>query len=148
MIILNVIVFSALLSLPIPVTQPIEKAFLQNSAEILRETLTSSGDIPVSLPEPLSLADQLSPDQVYLIFRRVFSIFKTTEFFVDSGFSTLPGRAGGILKARWSFRNQKTGDSFPIRVFFYLAPEASPDGPGQGPQGNVLRIVEIRAEKL
>jgi hypothetical protein len=146
--ILNFLALSALLSLPVPVTNSIEKAFLQNSPEILREILTTRGDIPVSFPDPLSLADQLSPDQAYLVFKRFFSVYKTTEFFVDPSLSTVPGRPGGILKARWSFRNQKTGNQYPIRVFFYVMLEAASPSPGPGSPGSVLRIVEIRAEKL
>lgn len=141
MTIVNVLSLSLLLSLPAPVTNPLERAFLQNSAAILAQTLTAEGSIPVSLAEPLSLADQLSPEQAYLVFRRIFAVYKTTEFFVAPGLSAFPGRAGGILKARWSFRNQRTGNTYPMRVFFYLAPEA-------GPGGRVLRIIEVRAEKL
>ncbi len=141
MTIVNVLSLSLLLSLPAPVTNPLERAFLQNSAAILAQILTAEGSIPVSLAEPLSLADQLSPEQAYLVFRRIFAVYKTTEFFVAPGLSAFPGRAGGILKARWSFRNQRTGNTYPMRVFFYLAPEA-------GPGGRVLRIIEVRAEKL
>jgi hypothetical protein len=122
-------------------TNPLERAFLENSADILAQTLTAEGSIPVSLGEPLSVADQLSPDQAYLVFRRIFSVYKTTEFYVASGLVTFPGRSGAVLKARWAFRNQRTGNTYPMRVSFYLAPEAGPDG-------RVLRIVEVRAEKL
>ena len=148
MAILNATVLTVLLSLPLPATPPIEKAFLQNSADALAEVLTSRGGIPVSLPEPLSLADVLSPDQAYLVFRRVFAIFKTTEFFVTPGLATLPGRPGGILRARWSFRSEKTGRTIPVRIFFYLSPE--PPGTGAGPTDGrgVLRVVEIRGERL
>jgi hypothetical protein len=146
--IFNVLSLSLLLSLPVPITKPLESAFLQNSPEILEGLLTTGGNIPVSLPDPLSLADQLSPDQAYLVFKRVFSVFKTTEFFVDPGLTTLPGRPGGILKARWSFRNQKTGNQYPVRVFFYVIPEPASPGSFSGTRGSVLKIVEIRAEKL
>jgi hypothetical protein len=146
--ILNVFALTALLSFPVPVTKTLEKAFLQNSPEILAEILTSNGDIPVSLPDPLSLADQLSSDQAYLAFRRFFSVFKTTEFFVMPGLTTIPGRAGGILKARWSFLDQKTGRPYPVRVFFYLSPETPKPVPGRDSRASVLRVVEIRAEKL
>lgn len=146
MTILSVVALASLLSLP--VTKPIEKAFLQNSADALAEVLTGQGDIPVSFPEPLSLADQLSPDQVFLVFRRVFSVYKTTEFFVTPGLTTLPGRPGGILKARWSFRDEKTGKTYPVRLFFYLSSELPGTGPGRGAQGSVFRVVEIRAERL
>jgi hypothetical protein len=147
-IILNVFVLSALLALPVPVTKPIERAFLENSPGGLAEVLTARGDIPVSLPEPLSIADQLSPDQVYLVFRRVFSVYRTTEFFVTPGLTTLPGRPGGILRARWSFRDQKTGRISPLRVFFFLSPEPLSTVPGRGAARSALRIVEIRGERL
>jgi hypothetical protein len=146
--IFSVLTLSLLLSVPVPITKPIERAFLQSSPGILRELLTAGGDIAVSLPDPLLLADQLSPDQAYLVFRRVFSVFKTTEFFVDPVLSTLPGRAGGILRARWSFRNEKTGNQYLVRVFFYVAPEPVASGSFPGESQNVLKIVEIRAERL
>lgn len=148
MVILNSLALTILLALPVPAAPPIEKAFLQNSADTLAEALTARGDIPVSLPEPISLADVLSPDQAYLVFRRVFATFKTTEFFVTPGLATLPGRPGGILRARWSVRSERTGRTTPVRIFFYLSPE--PRGPGSGPKGSgsVLRVVEIRGERL
>ncbi len=74
MTIVNVLSLGFLLSLPAPMTNPLEKAFLQNSAEVLAQTLTAEGSIPVSLAEPFTMADQLSPDQAYLVFRRIFSV--------------------------------------------------------------------------
>ena len=148
MTIFSVLTLSILLSVPVPITKPIERVFLQSSPGILRELLTAGGDIAVSLPDPLLLADQLSPDQAYLVFKRVFSVFKTTEFFVDPVLSTLPSRPGGILKARWSFRNEKTGNQYLVRVFFYVTPEPAASGSIPGERKNVLKIVEIRAERL
>jgi hypothetical protein len=139
---------SVLLALPFPITARVEKAFLQNSPQILRELLTSAGTIPVSLPEPLSFADQLSPDQAYLVFGRIFSVFKTTEFTTDPQLSALPGLPGGILKARWSFRNERTGDQYPFRIYFFVVPERLPPSGGAPGRGIAFKIVEIRAEKL
>lgn len=139
---------SVLLALPFPIAARVEKAFLQNSPQILRELMTSEGTIPVSLPEPLSLADQLSPDQACLVFGRIFSVFKTTEFTTDPQLSALPGLPGGILKARWSFRNERTGDQYPFRVYFFVVPERLPPSAGAPGRGIGLKIVEIRAEKL
>ena len=139
---------SVLLALPFPIAARVESAFLQNSPQILRELLTSEGTLPVSLPEPLSLADQMSPDQAYLVFGRIFSVFKTTEFTTDPRLSALPGLPGGILKARWSFRNERTGDQYPFRIYFFVVPERlSPSAGAPGPR-IALKIVEIRAEKL
>jgi hypothetical protein len=144
----NIFVLSVLLSFPLPAAKTVEKAFLQNSPEILRELLTSRGDIPLSLPDPLSLADQLSPDQVYFIFAQIFSVYKTSEFFADPRLFLVPGRAGGILTARWSFQNEKTGNLYPFRLFIYMMPETSPRRDGAPGPGGSLRIVEIRAERL
>ena len=144
----HLLALSVLLALPFPIAARVEKAFRQNSPQILRELMTSEGTIPVSLPEPLSLADELSPDQAYLVFGRIFSVFKTTEFTTDPQLSALPGLPGGILKARWSFRNERTGDQYPFRVYFFVVPERLPPSAGAPRPGIALKIVEIRAEKL
>ncbi len=144
----HIIALSVLLALPFPIASRIETAFLQNSPQILRELMTSEGALPVSLPEPLSLADLLSPDQADLVFGRIFSVFKTTEFIIDPQLSSLPGRPGGILKARWSFRNERTGDQYPFRVYFFVVPERLPPSAGAPGPRISLKIVEIRAEKL
>ncbi len=139
---------TVLLALPLPVASQVETAFLQNSPAALREVLTSEGTIPVSLPEPLSLADHLSPDQAFLVFKHIFSVFKTTEFTTEPRLSALPGTAGGILKARWSFRNERTGAQIPLRVFFFVVPvRLAPAADRHGPW-LAFKIVEIRAEKL
>ncbi len=148
MTILNVLAVSLLLSLPSPPGSSIERAFLQNSAEILEGLVTDSGDIPISLPEPLSRADLVSREQAALVFKQIFSVFKTSEFFLDPVFSTLVGSPGGILKARWSFMNQRTGNQYPFRIFFYLAPERDLRGAPGGRPALALKIVEIRAERL
>jgi len=137
-----------LLALPLPIASRVDTAFLQNSPAILRELLTTQGTIPVSLPEPLSLADELSPDQAFLVFGRIFSVFKTTEFTTDPQLSALPGLSGGILKARWSFRNERTGNQYPFRVYFFVVPERLPSSAGGRGHGMAFKIVEIRAERL
>lgn len=137
-----------LLFLPLPIASRVETAFLQDSPAILRELLTTEGTIPVSLPEPLSLADQLSPDQTFLVFNRIFSVFKTTEFTTDPQLSALPGLSGGILKARWSFRNERTGNQYPFHIYFFVVPERVERSPGDRGPGIAFKIVEIRAERL
>jgi hypothetical protein len=146
--ILNIVALSVLLSLPLPATKTVERAFLLNSPEILSELFTDRGDIPVSLPDPLSLADVLSPDQAYFVFKRIFSVYQTIEFFSEPRLFTLPGKPGGVLTARWSFRNAMTGDLYPFRIFFFLAPETPSFSSGRPGRGASLKIVEIRAEKL
>lgn len=148
MFIIHLFSLTLLLSFPPPVAARVETAFLQNSPAVLRELLTAEGTIPVSLPDPLSLADQLSPDQTFLVFGRIFSIFKTTEFTTDPRMSSLAGASGGILKARWSFRNERTGDQYPLRVYFFIVPTRLERSPGSRGPTLAFRIVEIRAEKL
>lgn len=148
----NFVSFLLLLSLPVPIASRVETAFLQNSPQLLRGLLTSEAAIPVSLPEPLSLADQLSPDQAFLVFQQIFSVYKTTEFTAEPRLSSppTPGRPGGVLKARWSFRNERTGNQYPFRIYFFVVPE-SPVLPSAGKAGGraiALRIVEVRAERL
>jgi hypothetical protein len=148
-VILHLVSLSLLLSLPIPIAARVQTAFLQDSPALLYRLLATRGDIPVSLPEPLSLADQLSPDQTYLVFDRIFSVFKTTEFTTDPELSTLPGSPGMILKARWSFRNKRTGVQYPLRrLYFFVVPVVPPPSPSPGGPVLDFRIVEIRAEKL
>jgi hypothetical protein len=137
-----------LLSLPQPVGAQVQRAFLENSPAVLCELLAADGAIPVSLPEPLSLADQLSHDQACLVFRRYFAIFKTTEFTTDPRLASLSGGAGGVLKARWSFRNKRTGAQVPLRVYFFIVPVRLPAHPDGGGPRLAFRIVEIRAEKV
>jgi hypothetical protein len=83
------------------------------------------------------------------VFDRIFSVFKTTEFTTDPALSALPGSPGMILKARWSFRNKRTGEQYPLRrLYFFIVPFVPP--PSASGRGPVLdfKIVEIRAEKL
>ena len=142
---LHVFALSFLFLLPSPAAGPIESAFLQNSPDILRGLMASEGTIPIFLPDPLSFADQVSPEQAFLLFKRIFSGFKTTEFTTDPRLSRFAGSPGGVLRARWSFRNARTGNHYPFRIFFLLAPE---DNEGPTERGVRLKIIEIRAEKL
>lgn len=148
MVTFQLLSLSLLLSLPVPIASRVETAFLQNSPQILRELFAAEGTIPVSLPEPLSLADQLSPDQAFLVFKRIFSVYKTTEFTAEPRLSALPGLPGGVLKARWSVRNERTGNQYPFRVYFFVVPGSLPRPGGARGTGIALKIVEVRAERL
>lgn len=149
MVTFHLLPLTLLLSLPLPIGAQVQTAFLENSPAILCKLLASGRAIPVSLPEPLSLADQLSHDQACLVFARFFAVFKTTEFTTDARLSSLPGgSSGGILKARWSFRNERTGAQAAFRIYLYVAPfRPPPSDSGQGPW-LAFRIIEIRAEKV
>ena len=149
MVTFHLLPLTLLLSLPLPIGTRIQMAFLENSPAALCELLAAEGTIPVSLPDPLSLADQLSHDQACLVFGRFFAIFKTTEFTTDPRLSARPGGAsGGILKTRWSFRNERTGAQVAFRVYFFVAPVRPPPGAGGREPWLAFKIVEIRAEKV
>lgn len=147
MVAFHLLPLTLLLSFPAPVATRVQAAFLQGSPAILRQVLATDGTIPVSLPEPLALADQLSPDQTYLVFLRYFATFKTTEFTIDPLMSSLPGVPGGILRARWSFRNERTGASYSFRLYFFVVPAGPVVPPGTPAPFGTSRIVEIRAER-
>ena len=147
MITLTTLALAALLAVPTPTARSIEQAFLRNSADLLAPSFPSGGTVLISLPDPISFSDQVSSEQAILLFRRFFSVYKTTEFFVDPEVSFLPGKPGRIIKTRrWSFRNVRTGLVSPIRMYFYVAP----DPPGSGREGSPpsWKIFEIRAEKI
>ncbi len=147
MITLASLALAALLAVPPPATRIIEQAFLQNDAELLGGSFPRRGTVLVSLPEPISFSDQMSSEQAVLLFKRLFSDYKTTEFFIDPEISFVPGKAGRIVKARrWSFRNVRTGLAYPIRMYFYLVPLPRKGDRETGESS--WRILEIRAEKI
>lgn len=138
---------AALSLFPPPSVVPIEQAFLSNSCQLVGELISKDGPVQISLPEPVSISDFVSAGQARLIFGRIFSDFRTSEFYVDPRLTTYPERRGGILRARWSFTHKKTGLTSVFRIYFYVLPVIvrRPHEPGKFEPG--LRIVEIRAEK-
>ncbi len=147
MISLTTLALAVLLALPVPAAKAIERAFLQNNAELLGLSFPREGTILVSLPDPISFSDQVSSEQAVLLFKRLFSIYRTTEFFIDPEISYVPGKPGRIIKSRrWSFRNILTGLTYPVRIYFYVSP--GPPERGGGEPVSHWRILEIRAEKL
>ena len=148
MITLTALALSVFLTVPVPTAKSIEQAFLQNDAELLGRSFPRRGTVLISFPEPISFSDQVSSEQAVLLFRKLFSIYKTTEFFLDPEVSFIPGKPGRIIKARrWSFRNTRTGLAYPIRMYFYVAPDLLPERSREA-DGPAWRILEIRAEKI
>ena len=147
MISLTTLALTIFLAYPAPAAKAIERAFLQNDAELLGLSFPAEGAVLISLPDPISFSDQVSSEQARLLFTRYFSTYKTTEFFLDPEVSFVPGKPGRIIKSRrWSFRNVLTGVVYPVRIYFYVSPgPPEEDGENSVP---VWRILEIRAEKL
>lgn len=120
----------------------IEKAFLRNNPGILFEMFSSREPVSISLPEPISFSDQISAEQAFFLFRKIFETYTTFEFFPEtSGFRPVgPGRY--ILKARWSFLNKNRNQNV-FHVYFYIRAEKAGSS-SRGP----WRIAEIKAERL
>ena len=149
MAILKILILTALFSLPSPNTKPIEQAFLQNNPDLLAELFPKGGAVSISLPDPISFADLVSSEQASFLFRQIFSVYKTTEFFIDPEMSYLPEKPGRIVKTRrWSFRNTRNGLQYPFRIFFYIVPEDDLKGPDRLGKNSSWKILEIRAEKI
>jgi hypothetical protein len=150
------ILIPLLFSLISTTTQDIEKAFLQNNPKILYSHLSSSSSVNISLPEPISFSDQLSNQQAYFLFKKIFSSYTTFEFFSESEIPSAVDEKNFIFKARWSFRDNKNDDQHVLHIFFFLVNEkelrdqTSHSSPNQKKGGlkNIWKIIEIRAEKI
>jgi hypothetical protein len=137
--------FLLTLSLISQTTRTIEKAFFQDDPELFFSLLSGQGHINISLPEPISFSDQMSPEQAYLFFRQVYATYSTFEFYGDSDLPVLAKGGSFIFKARWSFRNKRTNNQYVLQAFFHLIKEQPPV------RGSPLipwRITEIKAETL
>ncbi len=125
---------------PSAATQRIERAFLQNNAKMLLALMPVEGRIKLSLPEPLSFSDQLSDQQAYFLFKKIFATYITLEFYPTR--QPLPGEGRShIFKTRWSFQDPKNNKFF-MNLFFYLR-----DLSYDSSSGPLWKITEIRAEE-
>ena len=125
-------------------TQNIEKAFLQNNSKMLLSLLPSKSHINISLPSPISFADQVSNQQAYFLFKKIFSSYSTFEFYSERQRPT-EQMENTILKARWSFRDKKNNNQYVFNIFFYLH---RIDARDSEQKRNVWEITEIKAEKI
>jgi hypothetical protein len=133
-----------ILSLLSQTTRAIERSFFQDDPAVLHSLLTSRGHVNLSLPEPVSFSDQVSSEQAFFFFRRLYRTYATFEFYADAELPILIHERNMIFKARWSFRNKANNDQYVFQVFFCLAAEPGPPGDGR----SLWKITEIRAEKL
>ncbi len=150
---LNVVLLSVLVSLLPTTTQNIEKAFLQNNPKILYSLLSAKSSINISLPEPISFSDQLSNQQAYFLFRKIFSAYTTFEFYSEKELPSDLENQNFIFKARWSFRDNKNNDQHVIHIFFYLIKEKNSDPSFRQSLKNenskiTWKIIEIKAGKI
>ncbi len=134
----TIVLLTTLISVLPPAAQNIEKAFLQNNTKILYSLFPVQSAINISLPEPISFSDQVSNQQAYFLFRKIFSSFTTLEFYSEPEPFFLPENQSFIFKARWSFSDNKN-NQYPLHLFFYLVHEKHNDS---------WKIIEIKAEKI
>jgi hypothetical protein len=142
---IGVLPFLLTLSLISQTTRTIEKAFFQDDPQLLFGLLSSQGHINISLPEPISFSDQMSPEQAYFFFRQIYATYSTFEFYGDSALPLLAKGGSFIFKARWSFKNRRNNNQYVLQAFFRLIREQPPR------RGSPLlpwRITEIKAETL
>lgn len=125
-------------------TQNIEKAFLQNNSKMLLTLLPQKSYINISLPAPISFADQVSNQQAYFLFKKIFSSYSTFEFYSERQKPTLQSDRT-ILKARWSFRDKRNNNQYVFSIFFYLNRIEVQDNKQKK---SVWKITEIKAEKI
>ncbi len=141
---IGVLPFILTLSLISQTTRTIEKAFFQDDPRLLSSLFSTQTHIHISLPEPISFSDQMSPEQALLFFRQLYATYSTFEFYGDSDRPLLVKQGSFIFKARWSFRNKNTNNQYVLQAFFRLVREP----PRQGSPPIPWRITEIKAETL
>jgi hypothetical protein len=125
-------------------TQNIERAFLQNDPHMIYSLFPQQSYINISLPEPISFSDQVSNQQAYFLFKKIFASFTTFEFYSENQSSSLEEEST-IIKARWSFRDQKNSNQYVFYIFFYLTKRPFQ---ASGKSDDAWKITEIRAAKI
>ena len=125
-------------------TQNIERAFLQNDARNLRSLFPAQSFINISLPEPISFSDQVSNQQAYFLFQKIFSSYTTFEFYSENRPTSIEGNSA-IIRTRWSFRDKKNRNQYVFQVFFYLTKHPSNM---KGETSDTWKITEIRAATI
>jgi hypothetical protein len=100
--------------------------------------------INISLPEPISFSDQVSDQQAYFLFQKIFATYMTFEFYSENQPASIE-RKSAIIKARWSFRDKKNRNQYVFNIFFYLIKWPST---GNGQSDEVWKITEIRAASI
>ncbi len=126
---------------PSSAVRTIERAFLQNNAQILIPLLPEEGRINFSFPEPISFSDQLSKHQTYLYLEKIFTNYITLEFYTERD-ASLESEDRYLFKARWSFQDKKN-NQHPVNIFFQLVMFQ-----GASQKERVWKIMEIRAETI
>jgi hypothetical protein len=100
--------------------------------------------INISLPEPISFSDQVSNQQAYFLFQKIFSFYMTFEFYSENQPTSIEGE-GVIIKTRWSFRDKKNRNQYVFNILFYLIKRPSQK---EGGTDDTWKIIEIKAATI
>jgi hypothetical protein len=122
-------------------TKEIQNAFLGNDPKVLRSLFADGSFIPISLPSPIGFSDQVSEEQAYFLFRRIFAAYPTSAFYPESDILRSLDRGAFIYKARWEFLISDRSLAF--QILFYV--RSRPPGPGRK---GFWKIAEIRATQI
>ena len=134
--------FAFFLSLFNPFIAEIPNAFLVNDARALRAFFAPQSYIQISLPAPFYFSDQVSAEQAYLLFGRIFAAAKTSGFYPEGDILPTVSRGSFIYKARWEFLTTSRAPGA-FRILFYVRGR-----PAYGSGKGVWRITEIRADRV
>ncbi|MFW6140236.1 MAG: hypothetical protein ACOC5S_02655 [Acidobacteriota bacterium] len=142
-----IILFTAIstfLSAPtIPVSNQIQRAFLQNNPGLLYSLFPSGYHLSCSFPEPISFSDQVTDQQAYFLFQKIFSDFLTFEFYSLSEAGELQNEHY-IYKTRWSFKDKKNNNQYVFHLFFLLKKSKKETNN----KSEEWKIIEIKAERI
>lgn len=125
------------------VPNKIQRAFLQNNPRMLHSLFPSGYHVNLSFPEPISFSDQLTDQQAYFLFKKIFSDYLTFEFYSLSEAGELQNR-NQIYKTRWSFKDKNNNNQYVFHVFFLLRKMKYPA------KNNLekWKIIEVKAERI
>ncbi len=137
------LIFSLLTPQSNTVFKKIERAFLQNNASQLYLLFPSGNHINLSFPEPISFSDQLTDQQAYFLFQKIFSNYPTFEFYSLSEERELQND-NTIFKSRWSFKDKNNNNQYVYHVFFLL--KKSEKTGKKKPEK--WKIIEIKAARI
>lgn len=142
--------FSIVLSLVSIPAQNIEKSFLLNDVRQLHSQLSHETRLSIYLPEPLSFSDQVSDEQAFFLFQRIFRRYVTLEFIPEQRIFQAQPQGPIIIKARWFFTDAVNNNRYALRIYFLLQPEtaAAVTRPDLRRTPSPWRIIEIKAEKI
>jgi hypothetical protein len=111
---------------------------------MLHSLFPPQSHINISLPEPISFSDQVSNQQAYFLFQKIFSSYVTFEFYSENQPTSIEGK-NAIIKTRWSFRDRKNRNQYVFNIFFYLIKMPST---AEGQSSETWKITEIRAATI